>query len=393
MNGQAPLPQRILGRLIGLVIIVTGIAAAVMAARTNSANPRTDDAYVSANVIGIAPHVEGPLVKLNVVDNQAVEENDLLFVIDPRPYEAELQRAQSELIVAQAEVGGIGQAIAAARAEVDRLQADMAYARTHAGRLEPLVGGRFISADQYQEAVSKAKSLEAAVQQAQAQLAQQEKLLAQQGDVNGRLETAKARVRLAELNVEYCYVRAPFKGLVTNLNISVGDSRTCRRARVRSGRRAHVVRAGELPRDPVAGDQAGHGGSRERGRLSRAYLSRNRAGDCLERSIARRTGRGARTQDRSYAELGAPRTTYSGAHHPRRTPARRSISDGDDRSRHDHWPPAESNVVALAWRADQAHRIAQRIAGGVDFGAQAAAGTTKTLGIRPPFSRRAPAAC
>jgi membrane fusion protein, multidrug efflux system len=223
MNGQAPLPQRILGRLIGLVIIVTGIAAAVMAARTNSANPRTDDAYVSANVIGIAPHVEGPLVKLNVVDNQAVEENDLLFVIDPRPYEAELQRAQSELIVAQAEVGGIGQAIAAARAEVDRLQADMAYARTHAGRLEPLVGGRFISADQYQEAVSKAKSLEAAVQQAQAQLAQQEKLLAQQGDVNGRLETAKARVRLAELNVEYCYVRAPFKGLVTNLNISVGD--------------------------------------------------------------------------------------------------------------------------------------------------------------------------
>ena len=41
--------------------------------------------------------------------------------------------------------------------------------------------------------------------------------------MNGRLETAKARVRLAELNVEYCYVRTPFKGLVTNFNISVGD--------------------------------------------------------------------------------------------------------------------------------------------------------------------------
>jgi membrane fusion protein, multidrug efflux system len=223
MSGRAPLPLRILGRLIGLLIIVTGIAAAVMAARTSSGNPRTDDAYVSANVIGIAPHVEGPLVKLNVVDNQPVEENDLLFVIDPRPYEAELQRAKGEFIVAQAEVGGIGQAIVAGRAEVAGLQADTSYARTHAGRLEPLLGGRFISADQYQEAVSKAKSLEATVQHAQSQLAQQEKLLAQQGDVNGRLETAKARVRLAELNVEYCYVRAPFKGLVTNLNIAVGD--------------------------------------------------------------------------------------------------------------------------------------------------------------------------
>jgi multidrug efflux system membrane fusion protein len=223
MNGQAPLPLRILGRLLGLAIIVIGIAAAITAARTSTGNPRTDDAYVSANVIGIAPHVQGPLVQLNVVDNQPVEENDLLFVVDPRPYEAELQRAQGELIVAEAEVSGIEQAIAAGRAEVTRLRADMVYARTHAGRLEPLLGGRFISADQYQEAVTKARSLDAAVQHAQSQLAQQEQLLAQQGDVNGRLETAKARVRLAGLNVEYCYVRAPFKGLVTNLNISVGN--------------------------------------------------------------------------------------------------------------------------------------------------------------------------
>jgi len=220
---STPWPLRILGRLIGLAIVLAGIAAAVMAARTSTGNPRTDDAYVTANVIGVAPHVEGPLVQLNVVDNQPVEEGDMLFLVDPRPYEAELERARGELILAQAEVGGIEQAIAAARAEVARLRADTAYARTHAGRLEPLLGGRFISADQYQEAATKARSLDAAVQHAQSQLAQQEQLLAQQGDVNGRIETAKARVRLAELNVEYCYVRAPFKGLVTNLNISVGD--------------------------------------------------------------------------------------------------------------------------------------------------------------------------
>jgi multidrug efflux system membrane fusion protein len=121
MNGQASWPLRILGRLIGLAIIVTGIAAAMMAARTSTENPRTDDAYVSANVIGIAPHVEGPLVQLNVVDNQPVKENDLLFVVDPRPYEAELQRARGELILAQAEVGGIEQAIAAGRASSSHL--------------------------------------------------------------------------------------------------------------------------------------------------------------------------------------------------------------------------------------------------------------------------------
>jgi membrane fusion protein, multidrug efflux system len=223
MTEHAPLFLRVVGRLIGLAIIVAGIAAAVMVARTSTGSPRTDDAYVNANVIGIAPHVQGPLVQLNVVDNQPIEANDLLFVIDPRPYEAELQRARGELILAQAEVGGIEQAIAAGRAEVARLQADTVYARAHAGRLEPLLGGRFISTDQYQESVTKARSLEAAVQNAKSELARQEQLLAQQGDVNGRLETAKAHVRLAELNVEYCYVRAPFKALVTNLNISLGD--------------------------------------------------------------------------------------------------------------------------------------------------------------------------
>lgn len=222
MNVRRPWLLRIVGRMIGLAIIVAGVAAAVTTARTNSVNPRTDDAYVSANVIGMAPHVQGPVVQLNVVDNQAVEKNDLLFVVDPRPYEAELQRARGELILAQAEVEGIEQAIAAGRAEVARLAAEADYARAHAGRLEPLVAGRFISADQYQEAVTKAKSLDATLQQGRSQLAQQQKLLAQQGDVNGRLETAKAHVRLAELNVQYCYVRAPFKGLVTNLNISVG---------------------------------------------------------------------------------------------------------------------------------------------------------------------------
>jgi hypothetical protein len=53
----------------------------------------------------------------------------------------------------------------------------------------------------------------------------------------------------------------------------------------------------------------------------------------------------------------------------------------------------KGDVVALPWRTDQAHRIAERIASGVDFRAQASAGPAKALGIRPPFCRCAPAAC
>jgi hypothetical protein len=53
----------------------------------------------------------------------------------------------------------------------------------------------------------------------------------------------------------------------------------------------------------------------------------------------------------------------------------------------------EGDVVALPGRPDQTDRIAQRIASGVDFGAQPAPRPAQALGICPPFSLRAPAAC
>jgi hypothetical protein len=53
----------------------------------------------------------------------------------------------------------------------------------------------------------------------------------------------------------------------------------------------------------------------------------------------------------------------------------------------------EGDVVALSGARDQADRIAERIACSMDLGAQAAARPAQALGIRPPFDRRAPAAC
>jgi multidrug efflux system membrane fusion protein len=58
--------------------------------------PRTDDSEIVANFIGIAPQVEGPLIRLHVHDNQFVKKGDLLFEIDDRPYRYALEKAISE---------------------------------------------------------------------------------------------------------------------------------------------------------------------------------------------------------------------------------------------------------------------------------------------------------
>src|SRR5262245_37086954 len=95
--GGAPLALRVFGRIVGVLIVVGAVATSVYVYRLSYASPRTDDAAVRANDVGIAPHVSGPIVELSVVDNQRVKAGDLLFVVDPRPYQARLERLRAEL--------------------------------------------------------------------------------------------------------------------------------------------------------------------------------------------------------------------------------------------------------------------------------------------------------
>src|ERR1700758_5494045 len=85
--------HRPIERWATFAIVALAILLALLVATRVSRHPRTDDAEVFANYIGIAPQVEGPIVELHVQDNQFVKKGDLLFVIDPRPYEYAYDRA------------------------------------------------------------------------------------------------------------------------------------------------------------------------------------------------------------------------------------------------------------------------------------------------------------
>src|SRR5258707_10277158 len=189
------------GKIVGAVFsaaIVTGAVALglVVMFHTNR-YPRTDDAEIVANFIGIAPQVEGPLVRLAVHDNQFVKQGDLLFEIDDRPYQYALERAISEqaalegqiederrriaalvsaVSVAQANIQSseadvtrsaavVDQAradVANAEQGVRRAQAEWAYANSNLNRIQPLLAKQFVTVDQ----VDKAKSSETALGEA-----------------------------------------------------------------------------------------------------------------------------------------------------------------------------------------------------------------------------------
>lgn len=215
--------RKVAGRLVSLLIIAGAIVAAVYVTRQYYIYPRTDDAYVRANLVGIAPHVSGPIVSLPIVDNQHVHKGDMLFLVDPRPYQATLDRMTANLDLAELEIKALQNAIAAAHAEHTRRQADLAYDRQYLDRIAPLLQQRFVTANDVFDARSKVSAAEAAVNNAQSEADRAQNELGQLGDINARRKAAEAEVEDARLNVGYCYVRAPFDGYVTNLNIAVGQ--------------------------------------------------------------------------------------------------------------------------------------------------------------------------
>ena len=277
--------QKRLGRWLSIAIVAAAVILGAVMLYHTSHYPRTDDAEILANFIGIAPQVDGRIVLLNVRDNQFVTKGTLLFEIDDRPFRYALAQALSEQAALEgqiederrriaamvsavsvsaanvegshADLGHWAAAVEQARAEaasaeqgVQRARAEWSYANNNLGRLEPLLSRQFVTVDQVDRArtseVTQAQALkqaESQLQQAQAGLASaqaqytraqaalgQSKAAHQQAQhavttldplINQR-GARQSAVDTARYKLENCRVSAPFDARVTNLTISEG---------------------------------------------------------------------------------------------------------------------------------------------------------------------------
>jgi len=246
-----------LGRWVGAAIIAGAIVLGLVVLYRGSANPRTDDATVFANFIGIAPQVDGPVVRLNVADNQFVTKGTLLYEIDERPYQYALETALSEqaalegqIADEQRRIAALGSAVSVAQANIHRAEADVAdaeqgvsraraewsYASNNLHRLEPLLTKKFVTVDQVDKARSSEIAQAEALRQAQSQLqlaqAEVKATLAQHQQARHAVTTLEplisqrgakaAAIKKAQYDLENCRVYAPFDARVTNLTIAEG---------------------------------------------------------------------------------------------------------------------------------------------------------------------------
>jgi membrane fusion protein, multidrug efflux system len=273
------------GRVFTGVMVLLAIIGLIAVYSITTWHPQTDDAEIFANYIGIAPVVEGPILHLNVADNQHVKQGDLLFQIDDRPYKYALDHAVSDQATLegqivdeqrriQAEVHAVtasGAATRSASANVDRAQssireaeadvahseaaldrakAESTYAENNLHRLEPLLVKQFVTVDQVDQARTTEQATAQAVHEAESQLAlnrahlnsmlaafAQAKASADQSTAQlqqsqssvltldplvAQRQGRAAAIENAQYNYNQCRVYAPFDARVTNLNISEG---------------------------------------------------------------------------------------------------------------------------------------------------------------------------
>src|SRR4051794_30032482 len=126
-------------RSIGTGIVVAAVAIGAFTFWQTNVHPRTDDAWVFANLIGIAPEVEGPVVKLHVRDNQLVKAGEVLFEIESEPYEYVLQRALSEQQALEKQIYNENRVIAGQQAGIQAAQASVITSEAHISSAEATI--------------------------------------------------------------------------------------------------------------------------------------------------------------------------------------------------------------------------------------------------------------
>ena len=87
-----------------LALVLAAIAALIVVIWQLQTSPETNDAYVYTDTIDVVPEVSGRIVEMPIRDNQRVKKGDLLFRLDPRPYQAMLDDAKARLTTLDAQI-------------------------------------------------------------------------------------------------------------------------------------------------------------------------------------------------------------------------------------------------------------------------------------------------
>ena len=212
-----PVPERSLGRRIGRWILMLSVPLLLASFGvyywiTSDRYASTDNAYVQQDIVSVSPEVGGKIVEDGVSENQLVDAGDLLFVIDPVPFELAVAQSNARIAAAQVEVQNLQADYQVSGVDIEVARQDIAFALSNYQRQAALMDKGFttrarLDAAQHEVDLARAKlkSAQSDVVAAKARLSTGS---AAPGE-NPAIADAKVAREQAQLNLQRTRVLAP----------------------------------------------------------------------------------------------------------------------------------------------------------------------------------------
>ena len=185
--------------------------------------PRTEDAYIQANIIQVGALVSGPVSKVCVSEHAQVKKEQLLFEIDPTPYQIALNQAKANLDFIKQKISAGSRSIEAIEATVKKTQAEAMHQKKQTARILSLKKQNLSSEAEAELATTLLAAAQANLMQIKSKLQEAKLQLGALDETNAQTRLAQAALESAERNLRLTKVHAPIDGQLQQFKIRQGQ--------------------------------------------------------------------------------------------------------------------------------------------------------------------------
>jgi len=215
--------KRSLRTIIMLIVPAILILGGIYYWVTSGGSVSTDDAQIKQDIVSVSPQVNGQVVEVFVRNGARVKRGDILFRIDPQPYQVALENAEAQLANAQLQTHVLRTTAAGTSGDITGAQANLAIKRNAFARQAALLKQGFTTKADYEDAMNEVRSAETQLADARARAANASAAVAPGGN-QPQIAQAQAAVDKARLDLERTSVRATMDGVIENADkLQVGQ--------------------------------------------------------------------------------------------------------------------------------------------------------------------------
>ncbi|HEY6123375.1 MAG TPA: HlyD family secretion protein [Steroidobacteraceae bacterium] len=210
-------------KTITKAVLITLIVLFVYHVASDRVTPYTSQSNIEVLLVQIAPQVSGQVIEVATRDNERVKKGQLLYRIDPEPFEISLRAAEANLAMVQQNLKVSTAEVRSTQAALSKQRTQLATSKELGGIIFDLTKEKALSETDSIRARSEIDRSTADLARAEAELESAKQKLGPAGDANPQLQQARAALAQARLDFTNTTVLAPADGMITNLRLSKGQ--------------------------------------------------------------------------------------------------------------------------------------------------------------------------